>query len=302
MTRRDLALAVTVASVWGGSFIVVKWGLHDMPPLLFASLRFVPVAVLAAFLPRPAMSLRTLAVYGVVWGAVQYGGLFCAMGLGMPAGVASVVAQSQVLFTTLFAVALGLERPTARHLQVGALAATGLGVVGLAAGAGVTAAGFGALLVGASGWAGGNVMLRQLARNRVRVDTLGFLAWAAIVPAVTLLTGSLVVEGPGAIGAAAAHWTWRTTAVLAYQCGGAMIAGALIWNLLLRRYAASAVAPFGLLVPVTGILGGWLAFGEVATPTQWLGSALLCAAVALNLAPAARVPAPAAAPVLGPRS
>jgi O-acetylserine/cysteine efflux transporter len=285
MTRRDLALAGTVASVWGGSFIVVKWGLSDMPPLLFASLRFVSVAALAAFLPRPAIPLRTLAAYGLVWGTVQYGGLFCAMGVGMPAGLASVVAQSQVLFTTLFAVALGIERATPRHLHVGALAAAGLSVVALASGHGVTAAGFASLLVGASGWAGGNVMSRQLARRRVRVDTLAFLAWASIVPAASLFAASLVVEGPGAIGAAAAHWSWRTTAVLAYQSGGSVIAGALIWNLLLRRYTPSTVAPFGLLVPVTGILGGWLAFGEVASPAQWIGSALLCGAVALNVAP-----------------
>lgn len=66
--RRLLALAVM--AVWGTNFVVIRLGLDDLPPLLFAALRFT-LALLPAvfFLPRPAVRGSKLAAYGVLIGA-----------------------------------------------------------------------------------------------------------------------------------------------------------------------------------------------------------------------------------------
>ncbi len=44
MTRKDGLLALLVVVVWGLNFVVIKLGLHNMPPLMLAGLRFMLVA------------------------------------------------------------------------------------------------------------------------------------------------------------------------------------------------------------------------------------------------------------------
>lgn len=129
MAPRHIALALLCVLVWGGSFSVIRWGLQDLPPLAFASLRFVLVALLIPFVPRPNTSWRTIVVYGLGWGAVQFSGLFLAIHHGMPTSLSSVLAQSQVFFTMLFGMVLRLESLNARKgLSLG-LALTGLSII-----------------------------------------------------------------------------------------------------------------------------------------------------------------------------
>ena len=50
MSRKDGVLALLVVVVWGLNFVVIKVGLHNMPPLMLAGLRFMLVAFPATFL------------------------------------------------------------------------------------------------------------------------------------------------------------------------------------------------------------------------------------------------------------
>ena len=66
MTRKDGLLALLVVVVWGLNFVVIKLGLHNMPPLMLAGLRFMLVAFPALlFVARPAIPLRLLLGYGL---------------------------------------------------------------------------------------------------------------------------------------------------------------------------------------------------------------------------------------------
>lgn len=59
------------------------------------------------------------------------------------------------------------------------------------------------------------------------------------------------------------------------------------WGYLLRRYPASAVAPFSLLVPVFGMSSAALVLGEPVSGPRWLAAVLLVGGVGLtSLAPA----------------
>jgi len=52
---------------------------------------------------------------------------------------------------------------------------------------------------------------------------------------------------------------------------------------LLSRLPASTVTPFALLVPITGLLSGWLVLGEVITPVEIAGGVLVIAGLAVTL-------------------
>ena len=61
MSRKDGVLALLVVVVWGLNFVVIKVGLHNMPPLMLAGLRFMLVAFPAIFfVARPKVPLNLL--------------------------------------------------------------------------------------------------------------------------------------------------------------------------------------------------------------------------------------------------
>jgi O-acetylserine/cysteine efflux transporter len=61
MTRKDGLLALLVVIVWGLNFVVIKVGLHNMPPLMLAGLRFLLVAFPALFfVARPTIPFKLL--------------------------------------------------------------------------------------------------------------------------------------------------------------------------------------------------------------------------------------------------
>lgn len=54
MSPKDLLLALLVIVVWGLNFVVIKVGLHGMPPMLMGALRFMLAAFPAIlFVRRP---------------------------------------------------------------------------------------------------------------------------------------------------------------------------------------------------------------------------------------------------------
>ncbi len=97
LSLRHFLLAIAVVAVWGTNFVVIRIGLDHLPPLFFATLRFV-FALLPAvfFLRRPAVSWGNLAAYGFLTGAGQFGALFLAMQGSISPGLASLVIQAQV--------------------------------------------------------------------------------------------------------------------------------------------------------------------------------------------------------------
>lgn len=102
MSVKDLLLALCVVIAWGVNFVVIKVGLHTMPPFLLAGLRFALVAFPALFFVKPPkIPLRWLIAYGMTISFGQFAFLFLAINMGMPAGLASLVIQAQAFFTIL---------------------------------------------------------------------------------------------------------------------------------------------------------------------------------------------------------
>ena len=67
MSRKDGFLALLVVVVWGLNFVVIKVGLHHMPPLLLAGLRFLLVAFpFSERLQRKQLAGIALAIIGVL--------------------------------------------------------------------------------------------------------------------------------------------------------------------------------------------------------------------------------------------
>ena len=101
MPIQHFLLALLVVATWGVNFVVIKVGLHGVPPFLLASLRFVLAAFPAVFLgKRPNVAFRFVVAFGFTLGVIHFGLLFLGLKLGISAGIGSLVLQLQAFFAT----------------------------------------------------------------------------------------------------------------------------------------------------------------------------------------------------------
>jgi O-acetylserine/cysteine efflux transporter len=266
MRRRHAALALVVAVCWAVNFVVIDIGLESFPPLLFAAL------------------------------------LFVAMNTGLPAGLASVIAPLQPVFTIPFAVVALGERPSPRQVAGVLLAIAGLGAIAAGRAHGVPLQAVALGVASAASWGCGNVVTRAAGPKR----PLSLLVWSSVVAPVPLLGLSLVFEGTGRWQTAMSSVGASGIVALAYVVVVSTFFGYGVWYWLMSRYPASTVAPFTLLVPVVGILTAWLVRGEHPTWGELLGSLVVLVGLGLALGvvdvlavprrTAARVPAPTPTP------
>ncbi|WP_101786391.1 EamA family transporter [Nonomuraea indica] len=289
MTPRHLALAIGLAAVWGFNFVVMQVGLRHFPPLLYAGLRFAMAAFPALlFAGRPGVPWRWVAGVAATIGVGQFGLLLMGMRAGMPAGLTSLVLQVQALFTVLFAVTLLGERLTARRVAGLGFAFTGLALVAVDFGLAGPAGAFALCVAAAAAWGLGNVVQRRAAPP----DSLRFMVWVSALSAPPLLALSLLVEGAPSLAAPAEGWL-----SLGYVAFVSTLGGFGVWGWLLRRYDASTVAPYTLLVPVFGMSSAALVTGE---PISWVklvaGALIVCGVLyaGTRRAPVPAEPAPAA--------
>jgi len=286
LAPRDLALILAVVAMWGFSFVPIKIGLEEIPPFAFAALRFFFAAVpLVFFMPPPRMPAALVILYGLAIGVFQFGLLFLGMRLGMPAGLSSLVIQLQAFFTIGLGIAVLGDRLHG-ETAAGAIVA-GLGVALLALhrirlGADSTLIGLALVIVAAIAWAVGNIVAKHAAR-RHHADMLDLVVWSSLAPPLPLLAASYAFEGGPAVWraiASASALTWGCAVFLAYF---ATIFGFASWARMLHRYPTGLVAPFALLIPVSGLASGALFLGESLAPMQMAGVGLVLAGLAVNV-------------------
>lgn len=279
MSRRHVALAVAVAVVWGLNFVVIDEGLKVFPPLLFVALRFV-VAFFPAILivGPPRVPLRYVIGVGAFSGALQFGLLFVSLSIGMPPGLASLVVQLQVVFTIAIAAVALAERPHRGQLLGALIALAGVAVIASTRTGVVVPLGALALCVaGSAAWGVGNVITR-VARPPKAV---AFLVWTSLVPPVPILLLSLATEGPARIATAARSLTVSAVMALLYVAFLSTGFGYGAWAFLLRRYPASTVTPFALIVPVVGLASAAVFVHEQPSALEVVGAAVVIVGLAM---------------------
>jgi O-acetylserine/cysteine efflux transporter len=280
MNPRHVLLAVAVAIVWGVNFVVIEVGLQDFPPLLFSALRFLFAAVPAVlFLGRPRVAWRYVIAVGLILGVAKFGLLFVGMDHGVPAGLSSLVLQSQVVFTLLFAVLVLRERPRRTQLIGIAIACGGMALIVLDRGLDAPLGALGLVIAAAVCWGLSNIVTRH-ARPP---DTLRFMVWVSAVAVLPLLALSLLTEGPQTDLDALQSINWTVAGAIAYLSFAATLFGFGAWGFLLRQYDASTVAPFSLLVPVVGMAAAWLLRNEAVGPQRAIAAALIVAGMACTV-------------------
>lgn len=280
MAPKDLLQALVVVLAWGANFVVIKVGLHGLPPMLLGALRFLLAAFPAIFfVKRPQVPWRWLIAYGATISFGQFALLFTAMYVGMPAGLASLVLQAQAFFTLGLAVLCLGERFRAQNVVGLLIAAAGLAVIGMHGGGAMTLLGFVLTLCASLSWATGNIVTKKIGN----VDLVGLVVWASLIPPIPFALLSYWLEGPQQIADSLARISAASIFAIAYLAFIATLVGYSLWGRLMTRYPASQVAPFSLLVPIIGLASAALLLDEQLAGPQIAGAALVMAGLAVNV-------------------
>ena len=280
MPLRHILLALLVVFIWGVNFVAMKMSVTALPPILAAALRFALAAFPAVlFVPLPKVNWSRIVLYGLFFGFGLYSLLNFALFAGMSAGLTSVVLQVQAFFTMAFAFFLLGERPRRIQLVGAGFAFAGILVIASQRLDGAGLLSLSLVVAAAACWGMANIISK---RTR-GADPIALTVWGALAATVPLFALSFAVEGVRYDWAAivsADMGTWLIIAFLAYP---ATLLALGIWNWLLRQHPASTVAPFSLLVPVTGPLFGWLVLGETTSPVEIFGGTLVVAGLIIPL-------------------
>src|SRR5438046_5523955 len=128
---------LTLFVVWSSTWLVIKVGLRDLPPISYAAIRFI-IAVIVLFavslgrvrlLPRRAADYAVLALTGVLMFAINYGLLFWGE-LHISSGLAAVLQATIPVFGMLFAHWLLPAEPLRAKQLVGSLVSiTGVALI-----------------------------------------------------------------------------------------------------------------------------------------------------------------------------
>ncbi|MBU1294101.1 MAG: EamA family transporter, partial [Gammaproteobacteria bacterium] len=217
MIRKDMFLALIIIVAWGFNFIVMRWGLDELTPMMLGGLRFLVIGMIGCFFfSRPNTPLLWCIGYALSLNFGQFAFLFSAMSFGMPAGLASLVLQSQAIFTLVFAILLLKE--TVRPYQVFAIgiAIGGLAVIGLDNDdTTMTALGFGLTLAAGSSWALGNIFTKVISRKGYDAN-LNLIVWSSWVPPVPFFLCAYFIDGGDVMWSNIVNLNFKSLASLAY--------------------------------------------------------------------------------------
>jgi drug/metabolite transporter (DMT)-like permease len=299
VTRRYAPLLLTLAALWGASYMLIKVAVREIEPTTMMALRLVvAAAVLFGVLAARAGVRRSVAdlrragpaafALGVVNGAVPF--TLIAWGeKHVDSGVAAIANASMPIFVAL----LVLRFQPSERVSGLRLAGLVLGLVGVAVLAGVhpsggwwAVAGTLAVVVASVCYAVGVIVGQRL---------VGRTAGPVLASASTLGGGLVLLPfGLAQLPDAAPGWK-ALGSVLALAVLGTAVAQ-LIFFRLLRLHGSARVSLVTYLLPPTALLYGLLILGESLTPAKVAGLALILGGVALGSGAVRPARAPAVSP------
>ena len=263
--------------IWSTGFIVAKFGLPYAPPLTFLLLRFLGVLVflfplvLLLGAQWPVGPMRHIAVAGILVQAGYLAGVWCAIRLGMPAGLSALIVGMQPVLTAFAAPLIG-EKVRGRQ-WIGLT--FGLCGVALVVANKITLTGL--------TWQ--SIALCVMALLSI---TIGTMYQKRYCPHFDLRTGTIiqfaassVVILPLAIwledfspALQSVQWTPHFIGALLWAILALSIGSIFLLFTLIRKSAATQVTSLLYLTPPTTALMAWIAFGEVFSLIGMLGMLL----------------------------
>lgn len=270
MGFRDFILLFTVCFVWGLNIVVTRWVVFDaaVPPLFFAAIRFLGVAVLLLPFLRPIpKDLKTLFLISFFIGSGHFALLFLGLA-NAEASAASIVSQLGVPFATLMSMAF-LGETIGWRRGIGIMLAFA-GVLLIAVDPDSFSISFGLLYIAGAAFIGavGGILMKRMEP----VSALQMQVWIGVFSFAPLFAVSALLE-QGQRGTYMAGG-WPVWAATIFAVVGVSVFGHGAFYHLIKKYDISLLSPLTLMTPVWGVILSIILLKDAITAQLILGSVI----------------------------
>ena len=279
--------------VWGSTFFAIRVGVSEVPPLLFAAMRFLVAGLLVCAWasatrgrwPSGRQWLSVLVLASLIF-VVDYGLLFWAE-QRVPSGIAAVLLATIPAFMALSEIVLLRTQQLTLKLSAALLAgfagvavlvshSINLGSLGNLGGAPIDSAGAIAIVIGALGWSIASALARKLPLPDSKIMSSGtqMLAGGILLAVVAAARGELRTFHPG-------HVSTSAWIALLYLIFAGSIAGFTAYVWLLHHESPTKVGTYAYVNPVVAVIVGYWLGGEPLGARTLLGMVFVLASVVI---------------------
>ena len=271
--------------IWGTTWIFIKIGLEDLPPIAFAAARFLLAVVILFFviriqkipLPKTAKEWRLIALTGVLQFSINYSLVFWSEQY-ITSGLAAVLQATITVFGLILAwFFLPNERITKLKIF-----AVGLGIIGVAVifidqlkvQNLMAFLGSVGIVIGAYAAAQASILVKAKG-GAFHPAALVFCQMVCGLPAIIIY--SLIVEG----NPVNFNWTWRAIGCVLYLTIAGTVAAFWLYYWLLGKIESTKAMMISLVTPLIAVIIGAIVLGETLPPQTGIGGVLIIASIGL---------------------
>jgi len=281
----NILVWIILAIIWSTTWIFIKVGLADLPPIAFSSARFilsvvilfVVVRVQGITLPKTAPEWRLAALTGVLQFSINYSCVFWAE-QHITSGLAAVL-QATI---PVFGLAIGWIFIADEHVTIQKVAAIALGICGVAVifidqlriENWLAFAACVAIVVGAYAAAQASVLTKARAAN---IHPAAFVMCQMLCGLPLMVGYTLLREGDPLT----YNWSWRAIGCIAYLAVLGSVAAFWMYYWLLHRVESTKAMMISLVTPLLAVVLGGLTLGERLPTQTYLGGLLILGSIGL---------------------
>ena len=295
-TWKTLLAFAIIYFVWGSTFLAIRVGVREVPPLLLAAMRFL-VAGLVLYVWMVAQGERSpngrqwasVSLLAILIFVVDYGLVFWAE-QWVPSGLAAVMMATIPVFMALSEIIfLRTQRLTIRLalallIGIGGVAVLVSRTLNLG-GAPVDRVGAVALIVASMSWSVASVLTRKLSLPPSKVMSSGaqMLAGGVFLTVTAVALGEFRNFHPSSVSRGA----WLS---LLYLIVAGSIVGYTAYVWLIHHESPTKVGTYAYVNPVVAVLVGYFLGGEALGLRTILGTLLVLISVVVITTTRAKIP------------
>ncbi len=271
--------------IWSTTWIFIKVGLSDLPPIAFSSARFLLAAVILfalikiqrIVLPKTLKEWRLIALTGVLQFSINYSCVFWSEQY-ITSGLAAVL-QATI---PVFGLAIGWmflpdERITFQKVAAILVGITGVAVIfidqlrienWLAFGGCI------AVVIGAYAAAQASVLTKAKASN---IHPAAFVFCQMLCGLPLIIAYSLIAEGSPL----KYNWSWTALGCILYLAVLGSVVAFWLYYWLLHRVESTKAMMIALVTPLLAVVIGAVTIGERLPPQTFFGGIMIVGSIAL---------------------
>ena len=283
--RMKILVWLILCLLWGTTWIFIKVGLDDLPPITFAASRFIlAVAILLPVIwlrglpwPRAAAEWKLIAITGFLQFSLNYSAVFWAE-QHITSGLAAVLQATITVFGLLLAwIFLPSEKITTLKIFAVMLGLFGVAVIfieQLRVESFLAFMGCVVIVAGAYCAAQASILIKSRGSN-LHPASLVCAQMICGLPAIMIY--ALAAEG----NPVSFNWTWSAVGCVLYLTVFGTIAAFWLYYWLLSRIESTKAMMISLVTPLIAVVIGAILLGERLPPQTLFGGMLIIGSIGL---------------------